>query len=184
MIEVYRNPYFSVEYDRDYFSLTFPTPRVIIVPIIANDHLLMVMTNRPIIGRPALEFPVGGANVGESLESCAVRELREETGVRITDTSRLVQLPSIYPMPARMKDKTHLFYVQLTQPEFESRTTHDREIDCVKDFSHREVMEMAISGDFFTSTHISAFFIYLAGASKISLAEEGEIGDLNPCPTS
>ena len=107
MIEVYRNPYFSVEHDRDYFSLTFPTPRVVIVPTIANDRLLMVMAKRPIIGRSALEFPAGGANVGESLESCAVRELREETGVRITDTSRLVELPSIYPMPARIRVKNH-----------------------------------------------------------------------------
>ena len=81
MVEVYRNPYFAVEYDRDYFALTFPTPQVIVVPIIANDHLLMVMAKRPIIGHPALEFPAGGVNVGESLESCAVTELREETGV-------------------------------------------------------------------------------------------------------
>ena len=63
MIEVYRNPYFSVEYDRDYFSLTFPTPRVIVIPIIASDHLLMVMAKRPIIERSALEFPAMAATV-------------------------------------------------------------------------------------------------------------------------
>jgi 8-oxo-dGTP pyrophosphatase MutT (NUDIX family) len=174
MVELHRNPYFSVEYDQDYFSLTFGFRHVIVVPIIENDHLLMIMAKRPILGCSALEFPAGGTEIGESSESCALRELKEETGVVITDCSRLVQLPSINPIPARIKDKTLIYYVNLSMREYESRADHDHEVECLKVLNPHDLLGFVTSGEFFTSTHVSAFFIYLACAEKLSITDHIE----------
>ena len=54
----------------------------------------MVRQWRYAIDRETLEIPAGKADPGEDLESCAIRELREETGY---GAERLLHLFSYYP---------------------------------------------------------------------------------------
>ena len=51
-----------------------------IIPFITDDEILMVKQFRYALGRETLEIPAGKADPGESLETCARRELIEETG--------------------------------------------------------------------------------------------------------
>lgn len=57
-------------------------------------RLLMVRQWRYAIGRETLEIPAGKVDAGESLQQCARRELREETGF---NAEQLVSLFRYYP---------------------------------------------------------------------------------------
>lgn len=82
-----------------------------IVPFLSDPHgddpqLLLIRQYRYAADGYLLEIPAGRLEVGESPESCAVRELREETGC----TADLVELmTSFFPTPGFCDEKIHLF---------------------------------------------------------------------------
>jgi ADP-ribose pyrophosphatase len=59
-----------------------------------KDHILMVRQFRYAIGAETLEIPAGKVDPGETPQSCAGRELIEETGQR---ASRLFEIFNYYP---------------------------------------------------------------------------------------
>jgi len=65
-----------------------------VVPLVDENHILMVRQWRYAIERETLEIPAGKADPGEDLETCAYRELLEETGY---NAARLLHLFSYYP---------------------------------------------------------------------------------------
>jgi ADP-ribose pyrophosphatase len=65
-----------------------------VVPFLDGQRILMVRQWRYAIDRETLEIPAGKADPGEELETCAVRELQEETGYL---AERLLHLFSYYP---------------------------------------------------------------------------------------
>ncbi len=65
-----------------------------VLPFVDPNHILMVRQWRYAIARETLEIPAGKADPGENLETCAVRELHEETGYK---AARLCSLFRYYP---------------------------------------------------------------------------------------
>ena len=65
-----------------------------VVPFLGPDRILMVRQWRYSIGRETLEIPAGKMDPGESIETCALRELKEETG---HNARRLAHLFNYYP---------------------------------------------------------------------------------------
>lgn len=65
-----------------------------VVPFLDSKRILMVRQWRYAIERETLEIPAGKADPGENPETCAYRELEEETGYR---AERLLPLFSYYP---------------------------------------------------------------------------------------
>ena len=61
---------------------------VMIVPILANDRLVVERQWRYPMGKAMLEFPAGKIERGEPPIDCAVRELVEETGYRAAEWAR------------------------------------------------------------------------------------------------
>ncbi len=61
---------------------------VMIVPILADDRLVVERQWRYPIGQAMLEFPAGKLEHGEPPLDCAVRELEEETGYRAGEWAR------------------------------------------------------------------------------------------------
>ena len=55
-------------------------PAVVIVPIDADDNVVMVRQYRYAVGESLLEAPAGVVEESEGPEECAQRELQEETG--------------------------------------------------------------------------------------------------------
>lgn len=53
---------------------------VSVVPLLDDGRIVLVRQFRYPVGRVMLEIPAGKIDAGESAYSCAVRELREETG--------------------------------------------------------------------------------------------------------
>lgn len=61
---------------------------VMVVPLLDDGRLLMERQFRYPLGRVLLEFPAGKLDPGESVLSCAERELLEETGYRAAEWAR------------------------------------------------------------------------------------------------
>lgn len=69
---------------------------VAIIPLLEDDKIVLVRQYRPTIGRWIYEIPAGTLEEGEDPESCAKRELEEETGYT---TRVLEELTSFYTSP-------------------------------------------------------------------------------------
>ena len=63
------------------YEIVEHTGSVVMVPIDADGNLLFVRQYRHAAGSDLLELPAGTRDGNESFESCAAREMREETGM-------------------------------------------------------------------------------------------------------
>jgi ADP-ribose pyrophosphatase len=69
---------------------------VTILPIDAEGRILFVRQYRHATGKELLELPAGTLNVGEQPDTCALREIREETGFA---AGNLIKLGEFYLAP-------------------------------------------------------------------------------------
>jgi len=78
-----------------------------IMPVTPSDEVLLVRQFRPPVGEDLLEIPAGLLDVpGEDAMTCAVRELREETGF---EAEAVEFLGGIYVAPGSSDHYVHLF---------------------------------------------------------------------------
>jgi len=84
-----------------------------IVPWTDDGRVLLVRQFRPTIGRPLLEIPAGTLDPAEDAETCARRELEEETGFTATEWRRLA---AFWPSPGILDEKMWLFEARGLQP--------------------------------------------------------------------
>lgn len=96
-----------------------------------SDKVVLVEQFRAATGEVLLEIPAGKLGVGESPETCALRELVEETGYSSTS---LQKLNEFYTSPGFADERIHLFHAtgllpgstQLDEDEFVDVRTYDR----------------------------------------------------------
>jgi ADP-ribose pyrophosphatase len=62
---------------------------VTLIPIDSHGKILFVRQYRHCVERELLELPAGTLNAGESPEACALREVREETGMSAKNLARI-----------------------------------------------------------------------------------------------
>ena len=125
---VHQNPYFSVKLQNDYYSISFPTEQVLILPVIDNNHILFIKAIRPVFFQPVIELPAGTVDEGETLEAAALRELGEETGINLSDTDRLKPLCSLNTIPSRTAQMLNIYQADITMEDYVMRTAHDSEV--------------------------------------------------------
>lgn len=76
---------------------------VVVLPLLDAEHCVMIRQFRPAIGRDLIELPAGTLDVpGEKREQAALRELREETGLK---AARLKWLVDFYPSPGILSER-------------------------------------------------------------------------------
>jgi ADP-ribose pyrophosphatase len=79
---------------------------VSIVPIGADDRVLLVRQYRPAVGETLLEIPAGTLEAGELPQATAHRELREEIGMR---AARLRAIGSYFLVPGYSSELMHAY---------------------------------------------------------------------------
>lgn len=84
-----------------------------VIPLTAEDDVLLVEQYRHGTGRVTLEIPGGTVDPGEAPGAAARRELMEETGHR---ARRLVRLGVVEPNPAIQTNRCHLFLALDVRP--------------------------------------------------------------------
>ena len=95
---------------------------VMMIPMFENDDLVLIKQFRPAINDYIYEFPAGLVDENESAEDAIKRELFEETGLNITNCSRIVK-PSYTSVG--MSDESLAIY--LCKVEGEISTEHKEE---------------------------------------------------------
>lgn len=99
-----------------------------IVPLTANDEIVMVKQFRHGSGRVTLEIPGGLVDPGESPAEAAVRECLEETGYRVRDAA---PLGVTNPNPAIFTNALHSFVAFGATPERAIENTSSEQTEVV-----------------------------------------------------
>ena len=148
---LHQNQWFSLRSRGDFFTIEPSFGVVLILPVVEGHSIVLVEVKRPVLDdMHSLEIPAGGLEKGESPEAGALRELYEETGIKIS-ANRLKQQNPLALSP-RDPCLAYIYEAELRMEEFLGRAQHDDEISQVRLFSYDEVQKLLLSGE-----------IYLAG---------------------
>lgn len=96
---------------------------VVIIPRLANGHLILVRQFRYAARKRMWELVAGTIEAGESVIRAARRELQEETGYKARSLKRIF---SFYPSPGILSEQMHLveardLALSTANPEFDER---------------------------------------------------------------
>ncbi|NMB33780.1 MAG: NUDIX hydrolase [Clostridium sp.] len=78
----------------------------VIIPVSKNNELYMVRQYRTPVGEVSLELPAGKLDEGEEPDVCAIRELKEETGL---EADKIQHILSFYSTPGFSNEILHLY---------------------------------------------------------------------------
>ncbi|MGL4990732.1 MAG: NUDIX hydrolase [Sarcina sp.] len=103
---------------------------VMIVPITKEDELIILKQFRPAINDYIYEFPAGLVDEGEDIEQAAIRELYEETNLKIVD-SEIILKPSYTSVG--MSDESVAVVKAIVEGDLSSENSEDdEEIEFIK----------------------------------------------------
>src|SRR5262245_31495764 len=82
---------------------------VVILPVLDAEHVVLLRNHRFAVGETLWEVPAGTVEPGEPLQTCAERELTEETGY---SAAKWRSLGFLYASPGVMDEKLHLYIAE------------------------------------------------------------------------
>ena len=139
--------------ERDY-DLVSHNDSVTIVPLDNEGNIWFVSQYRMGCECEMLELPAGVMNDGEDPETCAAREIREETGFA---AGKLTYLGSAYLAPGYASENNHIFLAEnLTSSPLDM---DEDEFISAKKFSVKEAYEMAENGEIRDSKSLAALLL-------------------------
>lgn len=159
----HRNPWFRVMSRGTYFTLEYPHPQTVILPVVGGNSVAMIRSRRPLLADDILDLPAGGALRGETPRTAAARELREETGIRVSKLSRFVKQLPLAELPCRIPELLNIFRVDISEKEFQARAPHDSEVLSVEKVSFREVRRRILSGGIYAAPAVAILSRLLLG---------------------
>ncbi|HKX46760.1 MAG TPA: NUDIX hydrolase [Planctomycetota bacterium] len=113
-----------------------------VVPFLDDERVLLIRQYRYAAGGTIYEVPAGKLDAGEAPETCARRELEEETGYR---AARFERLATIWTTPGFTDERIHLFAArELTRGT--QRLDHDEMIELVP-MTLAEALDRVWSGE-------------------------------------
>ncbi len=135
----------------EYVVLDGP-PIALVVPVLADERIVLVRQHRYAWGFASWECPAGHADPGETPEEAARRELVEETGYR----ARTLEPLGAVRASAKVANVFHLFRARdLTAGEAEPDDEEDIE---AKAFSRSEVAGLLERGEIVHAPSIAALY--------------------------
>ena len=160
---VFQNQRFSLLENEDFHVLEYHAQQVIVLPILEKIRVVMPKVFRKILGGAVWELPAGGVQKNENPEEAALRELREETGISITDISRLIPENTLVVSPNRLPMFPSIYSVNVSENEFDSRSMHDDEVESVDCFSINTIKAMIKTGEIITSITLAILGRFILG---------------------
>jgi ADP-ribose pyrophosphatase len=154
MAIVFRGRVFSVEVEtihlpngRDHqIEIVRHPPSVVLLPMMDDDHVMLVRQFRPSIGRELWECPAGSLDEGESAESAAARECEEEIALV---PGRIERIAALFPAPG-FCDETLIFFrvsdLRAPDPDSPHHPDEDEDIDAQL-FAVSEAKAMVARGE-------------------------------------
>jgi ADP-ribose pyrophosphatase len=136
-----------------------------VVPIAADGTVLLIRQYRYATGGFLLEIPAGKLDPGEAPETCAARELEEETGF---SAARLEPLGWIWTTPGFTDEKIWLFLATGLEPAIQA--LEDDEVLSLERLPLGDAVEKAAQGEIHDSKTVCAL---LRVAARLSAADSG-----------
>jgi ADP-ribose pyrophosphatase len=140
-------------------------PSVVIVPFTDDGRVVMVRQYRAPLDRHTWEFPAGGVEEGEFVETAAARECEEEIGLV---PGRFEHLGSWYPVPGYCDEQMIFFRVSMLRPpapDSPHKPDEDEEIE-TRTLSVNEVRTMANRGEIVDLKTVFALTLMERNASQ------------------
>ena len=148
---LHQNTWFSLKSRGDFLTIEHRFGVVLILPVVEGNSIVLVEVKRLVLNdMHSLEIPAGGLEKSESPQEGALRELYEETGIKIS-ADRLKQQSPIALSP-RDPCLAYIYEAEISMNEFLARAQHDEEIRQIRRLDFDEVRKLLVSGE-----------IYLAG---------------------
>ena len=160
---VFQNQRFSLLENEDFHVLEYHAQQVIVLPILEKIRVVMPKVFRKILGGAVWELPAGGVQKNENPEEAALRELREETGISITDISRLIPENTLLVSPNRLPMFPSIYSINVSENEFDNRSMHDDEVESVDCFSINTIKAMIETGEIVTSITLAILGRFILG---------------------
>jgi ADP-ribose pyrophosphatase len=133
-----------------------------VVPVASDGSVLLIRQYRYATGGFLLEIPAGKLDSGESPETCAARELEEETGFRPT---KLESLGWIWTTPGFTDEKIWLFLATGLEPA--KQDLEDDEVLSLERLPLADAVERATRGEIHDGKTVCAL---LRAAARLSAA--------------
>lgn len=162
---VYQNPYYSVFKDGNWHMIAPSNGRGAAAILIVDslDRVMLVNVYRISIDETCPEIPKGGIDAGETPEQAAVRELKEETGLIISE-SDLIELGHFHPDAGIMSHRAMIYAVKLAHPFPDTEPEDKDEVISLSIVSRDELRSMIADG------RINDSFVIVA-EQRLSLKE-------------
>jgi len=127
---------------------------VIIIPMDADGNILFVRQYRHAAGLDLLELPAGTLDVGEASETCALREVREETGMA---AGKLEHLGGFYLAPGYSTEYMNVYLA--TDLRSDPLEADADEFLSVERIPLVEALTLAKHGEIPDAKSLAAFFL-------------------------
>jgi ADP-ribose pyrophosphatase len=129
---------------------------VVLVPVDADGRILWIRQYRYAVDRELLELPAGTLERGEDPDSCARRELAEETGF---EPGRIEKLGEFFTAPGFCTEFMHAYAATSLRQASEQHADEDEEIE-VEPLTVDETLSRIQAGDVVDAKSLAAFFLY------------------------
>jgi len=110
---------------------------IAIVPILEDGRILLVRQYRYAAGKELLEIPAGTLEKGEAPDTCARRELKEETGYTAGSMKKIL---AMYMVPGYSNEVIHLYFA--TELKAGESSMEEDEYIALEAYSPDELLEM------------------------------------------
>ena len=126
----------------------------VIVPVKENRQLILLKQYRHALNTYIWEIPAGTIDPGETIETCARRELIEETGYSAEQWQRLGE---ITPVPGYSNEHIHVYLATELRPAV--RNLDEDEMISVHEIKFTKAVEMIKNGEIQDSKTIASLYL-------------------------
>ena len=129
----------------------------VIVPVLPSGKILLVEQFRYPVGSRLLELPAGKLDPNEDPQTCARRELVEETGY---EANKLLELSTIYTTPGYSNERLWIFLAEDVTPHSGGRRPEEGEQTMtLHPVSLAEAAEMIVRKEIIDGKTVTGIFL-------------------------